>query len=338
MFTNISHFIAALFLGIASFFGGQSYGNVAPTGTVPAVFETYLASQQAVGDMTLSIASASLRDGSSLSGYTCFTIDSNTPSLEYECGTLTGTTMAVSVRGIDATTGTTTVSSLKFQHRRGADVKITDYPALTIATNQLNGTQNIPTPIRYDSSVSTTTIGTSPSNLASVGYVSTAAFGSLPVLVNAGGTGTTTFSSGLVYSNGTSALAATTTPYVDYITASSTVVASSFKGVRTGTKVNTEAATTTVDWLQGTTQELVLNQATTTLAFSNVQPGATLKLWVFQDNSGSRLISTSTYPTTIHWAGGNIPTLTTTANKYDILVFVTASSTSVISGAASLNY
>ena len=170
MLTSITKLIASVFIGITSLFGSHNLGNSAPSGVVPAVFETYLASQQATSDMTLTIASGALRDGTSLSGYTCFTIDSNTPQLEYECGTVSGTTMTVSVRGIDATTGTTTVASLKFQHRRGADVKITDYPALTIMNNQLNGTQVIPAPLVYDPSVSSSSI-TSSYMLASKQYV-----------------------------------------------------------------------------------------------------------------------------------------------------------------------
>lgn len=118
--------------------------------------------------------------------------------------------------------------------------------------------------------------------------------------------------------------------------ATSTTAVSSFVGVKAGTKVNTDGATITVDWLQGPTQEVVLGATGRTLAFSNVQPGAALKLWVWQDATGSRTITT--YPTGTHWAGGSAPTLTTGAGKFDILVFTTASSTTQFSAGASLNY
>lgn len=124
-----------------------SFGSVNPA--TPAVFETYLANAEGTTDTSLTLASGSLRDGSSLNGYVCLTIDSNTSSLEYECGTASGATVSNLLRGVDATTGTTSISSLIFSHRRGADVKITDYPALTIATNQLNGIQTIPALLQY---------------------------------------------------------------------------------------------------------------------------------------------------------------------------------------------
>lgn len=155
MITSLFKFIGSAIVSLGLLFGGQqaqTFGTVAntsPTGGVPAVFETYLASQQAIGDTTLTLASGALRDGTALSGYTCFTIDSNTSTLEYECGTVSGTSVTGLLRGIDSTTGTTSVSALIFAHRRGADVKITDYPALTIATNQLSGTQTIPNPLVY---------------------------------------------------------------------------------------------------------------------------------------------------------------------------------------------
>lgn len=153
--------------------------------------------------------------------------------------------------------------------------------------------------------------------------------------VTKGGTGQTSFGQGWLNSNGTT-ITASTSPTVNYVVATSTTQASAFVGVKAGTKVNTDGATITVDWLQGPTQEVVLGATGRTLAFSNVQPGAALKLWVWQDGTGSRTITT--YPTGTHWAGGTAPTLTTTANKFDILVFTTASSTTQFSAGASLNY
>lgn len=175
MLTSLTTFIGTMFMGIAALFGVHNYGNTAPTGAIPAIFETYLSSQQSVSDTSLTIASAALRDGSTLSGYVCLTIDSNTPQLEYECGTLSGTTLTVSVRGIDAVTGTTTINALKFQHRRGADVKITDYPALTIMNNQLNGTQTIPNPLVYSSAITNAQIQANNSNLVNYGLLASTA-------------------------------------------------------------------------------------------------------------------------------------------------------------------
>ena len=186
MFNFLTKAISGLFIGLASLFGSSGaiqpqFGAVAPTGSVPAVFETYLASQQATGDSTMTLASSALRDGTSLSGYVCFTIDSNTPTLEYECGTVSGTSVTGILRGIDATTGTTSVASLIYTHRRGADVKITDYPALTIATNQLNGTQTIPNLMTYANTV-LIGAGTATNTIATVDYVNkNASAGAAPI-------------------------------------------------------------------------------------------------------------------------------------------------------------
>jgi hypothetical protein len=150
----------------------QTLGYVNPV--TPAVFETYLANAEGTGDTSLTLASGALRDGTNLNGYVCLTIDSNTSSLEYECGTASGTTVSSLQRGLDATTGTTTVASLIYAHRRGADVKITDYPTLTIVNNQLNGVQSIPNPIFYALNPNFTSLAST--TLASIGYVASTSY------------------------------------------------------------------------------------------------------------------------------------------------------------------
>jgi hypothetical protein len=97
-----------------------------------------------------------------------------------------------------------------------------------------------------------------------------------------------------------------------------------------------DGATITVDWNCGNTQEVVLAGTGRTLAFSNVSKGTAMKIWVWQDATGSRTITT--YPTGTHWQGGSAPTLTTTAGKFDILVFTTSTSTTQYSGQAGTNY
>jgi len=166
---TIGRIILGLGLAISGALGYHSplnnLGSTLPS-SVPAVFETYLANQQGTGDTTMTLANGTLRDGSSLTGYVCFTVDSNSTSLEYECGTAAGPNVTNIVRGIDAVTGTTTISSLTFAHRLGADVKITDYPILTILTRMANGNDSFPNLMQYDPSVlitnaaPTTTIAT----------------------------------------------------------------------------------------------------------------------------------------------------------------------------------
>lgn len=156
-----------------------SYG-VTVNPVTPAVFETYLANAEGTPDTSLTLASGALRDGTSLSGYVCLTIDSNTSALEYECGTASGTTVSGLLRGLDATTGTTSVPALIFAHRRGADVKVTDYPTLTILNNQLSGIQSIGVPIFYDSSVASSTIASNMHNLVDVDLLNSTSFSGSP--------------------------------------------------------------------------------------------------------------------------------------------------------------
>ncbi len=56
-----------------------------------------------------------------------------------------------------------------------------------------------------------------------------------------------------------------------------------------------------------------------TLAVSNVAVGQTFILRLLQDGTGSRTV---TWFSTIKWAGGSAPTLTTTASKADMIGFV----------------
>lgn len=153
----------------------KTVGSALPQ-SAPSVFETYLSSQQGTGDTTMTLASGSLRDGTSLTGYQCFTVDSNSPSLEYECGTASGGTVTGLVRGIDAVSGTTSVASLIFSHRLGADVKITDYPSLTYLIRMANGSDTYDQPIFYNSSISTSTLAANRNSFASAGLVADTAF------------------------------------------------------------------------------------------------------------------------------------------------------------------
>lgn len=59
-----------------------------------------------------------------------------------------------------------------------------------------------------------------------------------------------------------------------------------------------------------------------TLALSNVSVGQIFTIRLTQDATGSRTV---TWFTTIKWAGGSAPTLTTTVNKADTFIFICTS-------------
>lgn len=145
---------------ILSPFMGQHFGSTLPN--TNALFETSLANGQATTDTTMTLSLGTDRAGNTLSGYTCFIVDEGTPSAEFECGTAAGTSITSVTRGIDTLTGTTSVTALKFSHRRGADVKISDYPVLGIHNRILQGIDTLPnvlyyTPSRVNGDFTTTT-------------------------------------------------------------------------------------------------------------------------------------------------------------------------------------
>ena len=79
----------------------------------------------------------------------------------------------------------------------------------------------------------------------------------------------------------------------------------------------TYAANIEINWNNGSTQYVVLT-GNTTFTFVNPVNGQVYRIRVTQDATGSRTV---TWPT-ITWAGGSVPTLTTTANKSDIITLL----------------
>lgn len=84
------------------------------------------------------------------------------------------------------------------------------------------------------------------------------------------------------------------------------------------------------------------NAFTTTLGgnrtipqFLNPIPGATVRYYLKQDGTGSRTV---TWPSNVAWPAATAPTLTTTANKYDILVFVYNEVAGTWTGSSQLNF
>lgn len=83
----------------------------------------------------------------------------------------------------------------------------------------------------------------------------------------------------------------------------------------------TDGVTVTFDVSDGNIQTVTLG-GNRTLAISNAKVGQVFMLRLQQDGTGSRTV---TWFTTIKWAGGSAPTLTTTASKADILGFLVTS-------------
>lgn len=85
------------------------------------------------------------------------------------------------------------------------------------------------------------------------------------------------------------------------------------------------SGTATLDLALGNDFEITMPAGNITIALSNETVGQKFTVSILQDSGGSRTV---TWFTTIRWAGGSAPTLTTTASKRDWFGFkVTGSGT-----------
>jgi hypothetical protein len=90
-------------------------------------------------------------------------------------------------------------------------------------------------------------------------------------------------------------------------------------GVNEGfTSVTSTSNATTVNCRVGNVFSHTLTE-NTTFTFSNPNAGGTYILILRQNSAGSYTV---TWPGTVTWAGGTPPTMTSTANKYDVYTFV----------------
>lgn len=158
----------------------------------PALVDTYLASNIGTTDSSMTLAKGTTNDGISLSGYMCFTLDVNSPQLEYVCGIASGTAVSSMLRGIGFSNPNTTSSALAFTHRRFASVQSTDYPTLQLIVRQLTGVDTLAsgTILRYDPGITNALVNSSNQNLATVGFVASSTI--------SGGVPATTANAGIV--------------------------------------------------------------------------------------------------------------------------------------------
>lgn len=82
------------------------------------------------------------------------------------------------------------------------------------------------------------------------------------------------------------------------------------------------AGTATLDLSKSNRHVITMPAGNITIALSNTKVGQKFIVEIIQDSVGSRTV---TWFSTIKWAGGSAPTLTTTANKKDTVGFVVTS-------------
>jgi len=125
-----------------------------PIPVTVAVYEDSLQASVSSSASSLTLVRGTDKAGNNLSGRVSAVIDEGTASEEFMIVTCTGTSCTINSRGLDPVNPITEDSDLKFSHRRGSSFKITDYPQLAILSRLLNGDENFPNQIYYDSSVS----------------------------------------------------------------------------------------------------------------------------------------------------------------------------------------
>lgn len=134
---------------------GTAIGATIP-GSV-ASFSTTLATSISDSDTSMSLSSIMTDDGVTLVDGKIygFTIDQGTALEEFVIGTVEtdDSTVNSMTRGVSVLTGSTSITALKKNHRRGATVKITDHPVITVMARILNGDETIPNILSYDSGV-----------------------------------------------------------------------------------------------------------------------------------------------------------------------------------------
>jgi hypothetical protein len=99
--------------------------------------------------------------------------------------------------------------------------------------------------------------------------------------------------------------------------------------------VENKLATTTsmtVDWTQSNQQLVQIGTAATTIGFSNVVNGATLRLMVCNPNAVAGALTF----TGVEWVNATLPTQTTTANVCDAWSFIATQATSTSAGSVKI--
>lgn len=142
------------------------------------------------------------------------------------------------------------------------------------------------------------------------------------------GVGTYSVDTNTYYKSGDSPSFATVTISTSLITPSIEAATNSSINIKSGTYSAIQSyspaagGTATLDLSKGNYHRIQMPAGNITIALNNATVGQIFIVDIIQDGVGSR---TATWFTTIKWAGGSAPTLTTTASKIDTLGFIITS-------------
>ena len=178
--------------------GGGGIGVDIPEGV--AGFTSSLQSSVSTTDTSMTLVSGTDFSGDNLTGTIGFTIDEGNANEEHVICTASGTALTSCSRGLDPVTLTST-AALKKSHRRGATVKITNFPLLQRLKRLANGQEEFPNVLLYETDVATSSFS-SDYELVSKGYVDSVVTGGTVAHdrnVEAGNAGETIAAGNLVY-------------------------------------------------------------------------------------------------------------------------------------------
>jgi hypothetical protein len=121
---------------------------------VAALFETSLQAKIAPAATTMTLVNGTDKDGNTLTGLYGLVIDEGSANEEFVIGTVAGTAVTAMIRDIDVSSPS--IAGTGKDHRRGASVKITDYPFLGIIWRILSGNEGLESIIKYNSELTPT--------------------------------------------------------------------------------------------------------------------------------------------------------------------------------------
>lgn len=126
--------------------------------TVIAVYTDSLASRISNTASSFVLVRGTDKQSRNLSGFYGFVMDEGTTSEEFVTANCVATACTIVARGIDVVDGETPVTALKFEHRRGATVKISNFPQLALLSRILSGLESASSTFMFGDGTTTSTL------------------------------------------------------------------------------------------------------------------------------------------------------------------------------------
>lgn len=274
-------------------------GNLVDTSSVQTLTNKTLANPTTI---TGAVISGSTIGTSTVNGVTLSSTGSASLFL-----TQAGTYVAVSGSGT-----VTSVSVVTSQGVSGTVATATTTPAITLTLGALTGVTSV------NGLVIT----------ANTGVITTGTWNGTTIAVANGGTGITSFGAGIATFLGTPSSANLATAITDetgsglLVFGTNPTIVKPVMNARNQTAQTYSpagAGTATLDLSLADQHDITMPAGNITIALSNDTNNQIFSISITQDATGSRTV---TWFTTIRWAGGSPPTLTTTASKRDRFVFI----------------